>query len=167
MCSNEDLKELGVGMGPRKKLSSFISQENERQKLAKERRAREAAERLEKERQAAAKEVVDSASDVFGVKIIKGLAGTGQTHVEYPQLHFTPQHLFALGSPIGLFLTVRSVQWDPGVWRRGEGEGSGGGEVLAKGGGWWVLARDGWGAEPIVSVCWYSSQLARLYALYE
>ena len=111
MCSNEDLKELGLGMGPRKKLSSFILQENERQEAARERRAK--AEKLEKEQQAA-KETVDSSGvmgNLFGVKIIKGLAGTGQTHVEYPQLQFRPDHLFALGSPIGLFLTVRSVQY--------------------------------------------------------
>lgn len=111
MCSNEDLKELGLTMGPRKKLSSFILQEAERQKLAKEHRAR-AAEKLERERRQAAKEAADVAAvvgNLFGVKIVKGLAGTGQTHVEYPQLQFTPQHLFALGSPIGLFLTVRSV----------------------------------------------------------
>ena len=41
------------------------------------------------------------------VKIIQGLAGTGQTYVEYPQLMFQPQQLFLLGSPLGLFLTVR------------------------------------------------------------
>lgn len=111
MCSKEDLKELGLGMGPRKKLSSFISQENERQEAAKERRARETAERLEQERREA-KEAVDAAvtaARLFGVKILKGVAGTGQTYVEYPQLLFQPQQLFAIGSPIGLFLTVRYV----------------------------------------------------------
>ena len=113
MCCNEDLKELEIGMGPRKKLSSFIAQENEKRQLAKERKAKEAAERLEQERKAAVKETTDavtsthSMTKVFGVKIIQGLAGTGQTFVDYPQLLFHPQHLFALGSPIGLFLTVR------------------------------------------------------------
>lgn len=110
MCSNDDLKELGLTMGPRKKLSAFIAQENVRQKVAKERRVCEAAEKLKREQQAA-KEAVDSAAmeNLFGVKIIMGMAGTGQTYVKYPQLRFTPRHLFALGSPIGLFLTVRSV----------------------------------------------------------
>ena len=109
MCSNEDLKELGLAMGPRKKLASYISQEKVRQEASAERLAREAAEREERERQES-KEAIDSASSVaqlFGVKIIKGVAGTGQTYVEYPQLTFVPQQLFALGSPIGLFLTVR------------------------------------------------------------
>lgn len=46
-------------------------------------------------------------SRFLNVKIVRGLAGTGQMHVEYPQLLFHPQHLFAFGSPIGIFLTVR------------------------------------------------------------
>lgn len=115
MCSNDDLKELEIGMGPRKKLSSFISQESQRRQQARERRAREAAERLEQEQRAAAQEAADAAvvaassseARLLGVKMIQGVAGTGQTFVEYPQLLFHPQHLFAVGSPIGLFLTVR------------------------------------------------------------
>ena len=42
-----------------------------------------------------------------GVKFVKGEAGTGQPHVLFPQLHFETENLFALGSPIGLFLIVR------------------------------------------------------------
>lgn len=112
MCSNDDLKELGLTMGPRKKLVAFIAQETERRQVSAERRAQEAAERQERE-QREAKEAVDSASvsaELFGVKIIKGVAGTGQTYVDYPQLTFAPQQLFALGSPIGLFLTVRYMR---------------------------------------------------------
>ena len=37
----------------------------------------------------------------------QGLAGTGQPFVEYPQLDLEFYALFALGSPIGMFLTVR------------------------------------------------------------
>ena len=39
----------------------------------------------------------------------QGLAGTGQPYVEYPLLDFEPYTLFALGSPLGMFLTVRYV----------------------------------------------------------
>ncbi len=102
-------------MGPRKKLNAFIKEQSAKQMLylqaREERRAREAAEKLEQEKKE--KEEVDAAmattSTLLGVQIIKGLAGTGQAYVEYPQLLFQPQHLFALGSPIGLFLTVRYV----------------------------------------------------------
>ena len=37
----------------------------------------------------------------------QGTAGTGQPYVRYPKLNFEPRNMFALGSPIGLFLTVR------------------------------------------------------------
>ena len=39
----------------------------------------------------------------------RGMAGTGQPTVHYSKLDFNPAHMFALGSPIGLFTTVRYV----------------------------------------------------------
>ena len=107
MCSNDDLKELGLAMGPRKKLSSFITQQNEDLKLRKERKAKEAAKKLEQEQKELKARRASVETKVLKVKIIQGLAGTGQTYVEYPQLMFQPQQLFLLGSPLGLFLTVR------------------------------------------------------------
>ncbi|KAK9509364.1 hypothetical protein O3M35_006699 [Rhynocoris fuscipes] len=41
---------------------------------------------------------------------IAGSAGTGQPYIAYPQLHFQPKAFFALGSPIGMFLTVRGLE---------------------------------------------------------
>ena len=35
MCTNDDLKELGISMGPRKKLSSYITEQAEKQRIAK------------------------------------------------------------------------------------------------------------------------------------
>lgn len=35
--------------------------------------------------------------------------GTGQPQIQYPQLKFHPKALFALGSPIGMFVTVRGL----------------------------------------------------------
>ena len=35
MCSNDDLKELSIPMGPRKKLSSFIKEHAEKERIAK------------------------------------------------------------------------------------------------------------------------------------
>lgn len=111
MCTVDDLKELGVPMGPRKKLSTFITEELEKQQVAKERKAREReAREKEQQRLQQQQEAVDSAlqkATLQGVKFVRGLAGTGQPFIEYPQLNFQPQFLFALGSPIGLFLTVR------------------------------------------------------------
>lgn len=38
-----------------------------------------------------------------------GPAGTGQPYIAYPQLMFNPKKFFALGSPIGMFVTVRGI----------------------------------------------------------
>lgn len=38
-----------------------------------------------------------------------GHAGTGQPYISYPQLNFQPKHFFALGSPIGMFVTIRGI----------------------------------------------------------
>ncbi|XP_062554414.1 mucin-2 isoform X2 [Armigeres subalbatus] len=38
-----------------------------------------------------------------------GAAGTGQPFIAYPQLLFNPKKFFALGSPIGMFVTVRGI----------------------------------------------------------
>ena len=39
----------------------------------------------------------------------RGVAGTGQPTVRYAKLNFEPANMFALGSPMGLFVTVRGV----------------------------------------------------------
>ncbi|KAL7017113.1 hypothetical protein ACKWTF_010254 [Chironomus riparius] len=38
-----------------------------------------------------------------------GLSGTGQPLMTYKQLIFEPKHFFALGSPIGMFVTIRGI----------------------------------------------------------
>ena len=50
-----------------------------------------------------------SVSSVASVEVVyqQGLAGTGQPYVEYPQVDLDFYALFALGSPIGMFQTVR------------------------------------------------------------
>ena len=50
-----------------------------------------------------------SLAAVGSVEVVyqQGLAGTGQPYVEYPQLDLNFYALFALGSPIGMFQTVR------------------------------------------------------------
>ena len=74
-----------------------------------ERKARAEAERKARELELARqeKETGQKQPTLQGVKFVKGEAGTGQPHVLFPQLHFRTENLFALGSPIGLFLIVR------------------------------------------------------------
>ncbi|XP_018399338.1 PREDICTED: phospholipase DDHD2 isoform X2 [Cyphomyrmex costatus] len=43
------------------------------------------------------------------VSYVMGAAGTGQPYIHYPQLNFRPRAFFALGSPIGMFVTVRGI----------------------------------------------------------
>lgn len=44
------------------------------------------------------------------VDYIQGVGGTGQPRIRYPQLRFSPVCCFALGSPVGLFLSARGVE---------------------------------------------------------
>jgi len=113
ICGESDLKELGIPMGPRKKLITYASE-----KLLEERRK-------EKEKEAAAEAAAAAASKestdagpcaarqdsvaISHVSYEVGLAGTGQPFVKYPKLAFEPVGCFALGSPIGMFLTVRGL----------------------------------------------------------
>lgn len=43
------------------------------------------------------------------ISYVMGAAGTGQPYIHYPQLNFHPRAFFALGSPIGMFVTVRGI----------------------------------------------------------
>lgn len=43
------------------------------------------------------------------ISYVIGAAGTGQPYIRYPQLNFHPRAFFALGSPIGMFVTVRGI----------------------------------------------------------
>ena len=53
--------------------------------------------------------IARSSSSLPSVEVLyeQGVAGTGQPYVDYPQLDLQFYALFALGSPIGMFLTVR------------------------------------------------------------
>ncbi|XP_011707116.1 PREDICTED: phospholipase DDHD2-like, partial [Wasmannia auropunctata] len=43
------------------------------------------------------------------ISYVMGAAGTGQPYIHYPQLNFHPGAFFALGSPIGMFVTIRGI----------------------------------------------------------
>ncbi|XP_063048053.1 SEC23-interacting protein [Engraulis encrasicolus] len=119
MCTVEDLKEMGIPLGPRKKFSKFV----------KERASKQAAKEAAK---AAAKEVLKEAPPpqntepapapvpskppvgrtVSSIHVDYNYfeIGTGQVSVIYHTLDFEPSNFFALGSPIGMFLTVRGLE---------------------------------------------------------
>ncbi|XP_057704479.1 SEC23-interacting protein isoform X2 [Corythoichthys intestinalis] len=114
MCTMEDLKEMGIPLGPRKKIAKYV----------KERVAKQTAAQEKKAEVQAVSEVVEPAQAV-GTAPEKNLpagvssihvdynyfeVGTGQVSVVYHNLDFNPLNFFALGSPIGMFLTVRGLE---------------------------------------------------------
>uniref|UniRef100_A0A8D0CP37 SEC23 interacting protein n=1 Tax=Sander lucioperca TaxID=283035 RepID=A0A8D0CP37_SANLU len=118
MCTIEDLKEMGIPLGPRKKISKFV----------KERAAQQAAQQAAQEKKAEVCQVAApppaaaAPADPSVKKLPVGNSvsihvdynyfevGTGQVSVVYHALDFEPMNFFALGSPIGMFLTVRGLE---------------------------------------------------------
>ncbi|XP_036381994.1 phospholipase DDHD2-like isoform X2 [Megalops cyprinoides] len=120
LCSENDLKELGIPLGPRKKILSFIR----KRRLLEEYRA--GTPLLAPGLQAGREDVGPAGSDAQGSSqrntFLRALSttsavdyeyfdvGIGQVSINYPQLAFHPQTFFAFGSPIGMFLTVRGLK---------------------------------------------------------
>uniref|UniRef100_A0AAQ5XHN2 DDHD domain-containing protein n=1 Tax=Amphiprion ocellaris TaxID=80972 RepID=A0AAQ5XHN2_AMPOC len=103
MCTIEDLKEMGIPLGPRKKIAKFV-----KERLNKLVTPTPAAEALAN---AAIKQLpVGNAVSSVHVDYNYFEVGTGQVSVVYHALDFEPVNFFALGSPIGMFLTVRGLE---------------------------------------------------------
>uniref|UniRef100_A0A8C4E8B8 SEC23 interacting protein n=1 Tax=Dicentrarchus labrax TaxID=13489 RepID=A0A8C4E8B8_DICLA len=119
MCTVEDLKEMGIPLGPRKKIVKFVE----------ERVKKQAARRAAQEKKAEVSQVAapPPAAEALPDPSVKTLpagntvssihvdynyfeVGTGQVSVVYHALDFEPVNFFALGSPIGMFLTVRGLE---------------------------------------------------------
>ncbi|NXA16952.1 S23IP protein, partial [Ibidorhyncha struthersii] len=132
MCTVDDLKEMGIPLGPRKKIANFVKDKaakQEQKKAVAEKKAMLAATLQTQEDAQKAKETGTSVSpsesgqlhskrklpvgaSVSSVNIDYEYfeVGTGQVSVVYSALDFEPDIFFALGSPIGVFLTVRGVE---------------------------------------------------------
>lgn len=118
MCTVEDLKEMGIPLGPRKKIAKFVKERVSRQ-AARQRRGEAKEESLAAAPQpapddpagtSAPKPPVGSAVSSVHVDYNYFEVGTGQVSVIYHSLDFEPVNFFALGSPIGMFLTVRGLE---------------------------------------------------------
>jgi len=90
-CSEDDLKEAGLPLGPRKKLLMYLAD-----------RAAGGGKSGYAEFQAS------SVARQVSYKV--GPAGTGQPSVRYPHLDIQPTAFFALGSPTGMFMAVRGIE---------------------------------------------------------
>ncbi|XP_036591132.1 SEC23-interacting protein isoform X1 [Trichosurus vulpecula] len=127
MCTVDDLKEMGIPLGPRKKIVNFVKDKAaklEQKKEASDKKTLMANLRGQEETAQRAKETTRVASEADPSKrklpvgpFVSSVhvdydsfeIGTGQVSVVYNSLDFEPEIFFALGSPIGVFLTVRGV----------------------------------------------------------
>uniref|UniRef100_A0A671VXV1 DDHD domain containing 2 n=1 Tax=Sparus aurata TaxID=8175 RepID=A0A671VXV1_SPAAU len=99
LCQDSDLKDLGIPLGPRKKILNYV----------KRKWLPESLGLTMQQPQFHRAQSITSAVDYEYFDV-----GIGQVSIEYPQLAFHPQTFFAFGSPIGMFLTVRGLkQVDP------------------------------------------------------
>ncbi|XP_004625674.1 SEC23-interacting protein [Octodon degus] len=126
MCTVDDLKEMGIPLGPRKKIANFVKLKAAKleQKKTSEKKAVMASTMKVQENIPKAKEIPSLSSETNESKrklpvgaYICSLhvdyesfeVGTGQVSVVHNSLDFEPEIFFALGSPIGVFLTIRGV----------------------------------------------------------
>ncbi|XP_054877702.1 SEC23-interacting protein isoform X2 [Poeciliopsis prolifica] len=115
MCTMEDLKDMGIPLGPRKKITKFVKERVSRQAGRQQTKAEAKEESPAAVPQAAAssattKPPVGSTVSSVHVNYNYFEVGTGQVSVIYHSLDFEPVNFFALGSPIGMFLTVRGLE---------------------------------------------------------
>ncbi|XP_061083794.1 SEC23-interacting protein isoform X1 [Conger conger] len=124
MCTVEDLKEMGIPLGPRKKIAKFVKERASKQEKAAQRAANAPPPPLAPPIQSEpipAPHPVQSESTAGTLSVHGAVSsmpvdydyfevGTGQVSVVYPSLDFQPVSFFALGSPIGMFLTVRGLE---------------------------------------------------------
>uniref|UniRef100_A0A8C1W593 SEC23 interacting protein n=1 Tax=Cyprinus carpio TaxID=7962 RepID=A0A8C1W593_CYPCA len=99
MCTIDDLKEMAIPLGPRKKLANFAARKAVKEKTTEP-----------TPHPAVSKLPVGRTMSSIHVDYNYFEIGTGQVSVVYHALVFEPVNFFALGSPIGMFLTVRGVE---------------------------------------------------------
>ncbi|XP_033476018.1 triacylglycerol hydrolase DDHD2 isoform X3 [Epinephelus lanceolatus] len=131
LCQDSDLKDLGIPLGPRKKILNYVR----RKWIPEDCKARIvrlppglqvapqvtndhdgnkssglAMQQSQFHRAQSVTSAVDYEYFDVGIGQTNGGIAKGQVSIDYPQLAFHPQTFFAFGSPIGMFLTVRGLK---------------------------------------------------------
>ncbi|XP_043106501.1 phospholipase DDHD2 [Puntigrus tetrazona] len=104
LCSEKDLKDIGIPLGPRKKIMNCVKKWKHSRSgggHAAQNEMHSPSLGMRNEHHTPTTSAVDYQH--FDV-------GIGQVSIDYPQLAFHPQAFFAMGSPIGMFLTVRGLK---------------------------------------------------------
>ncbi|KAF5892770.1 phospholipase DDHD2 isoform X2, partial [Clarias magur] len=108
LCSENDLRDLGIPLGPCKKIMNCVK----KWKLRSEAQTGKHSSHTEEKRNFPEIQslIRESRPKTSAVDYQHFDVGIGQVSINYPQLNFHPQAFFAFGSPIGMFLTVRGLK---------------------------------------------------------
>ncbi|XP_048060870.1 SEC23-interacting protein [Megalobrama amblycephala] len=121
LCTIDDLKEMSIPLGPRKKLANFVKEKSAKQAARKAVKEKIVEKEEPKETQPPVQTEPTPDTAISKLPVGRNMSsihvdynyfeiGTGQVSVVYHALDFEPVNFFALGSPIGMFLTVRGVE---------------------------------------------------------
>ncbi|KAI4875244.1 hypothetical protein NFI96_010712 [Prochilodus magdalenae] len=103
LCSERDLKELGIPLGPRKKILNYVKKWKLQAPAAQTGKHFQNSTGFQSL-------IQEGPTTTSAVDYQHFDVGIGQVSINYPQLAFHPQAFFAFGSPIGMFLTVRGLK---------------------------------------------------------
>uniref|UniRef100_A0A8D2EPR4 DDHD domain containing 2 n=1 Tax=Theropithecus gelada TaxID=9565 RepID=A0A8D2EPR4_THEGE len=102
LCTDRDLQEMGIPLGPRKKILNYFSTRKNATGINRPTLQPASGANIPKESEFCSSSNTRN-SDYLDV-------GIGQVSVKYPRLIYKPEIFFAFGSPIGMFLTVRGLK---------------------------------------------------------
>ncbi|XP_034617872.1 phospholipase DDHD2 isoform X2 [Trachemys scripta elegans] len=115
LCTEKDLKDMGIPLGPRTKILHYVRTKDETQDARKQAHVPagndDKSEDAPKPESGSSPHLGTRSSSMNGGGKCQYLdVGLGQVSANYPQLIYKPDIFFAFGSPIGMFLTVRGVK---------------------------------------------------------
>ncbi|XP_020731878.1 triacylglycerol hydrolase DDHD2 isoform X1 [Odocoileus virginianus] len=100
LCTDKDLQEMGIPLGPRKKILNYFRTRKNSMGVNRPTPQSPAGANMSN---------IPKESEFYSST--NGLdVGIGQVPVKYPRLIYKPEIFFAFGSPIGMFLTVRGLK---------------------------------------------------------
>nr|XP_020023144.1 phospholipase DDHD2 isoform X2 [Castor canadensis] len=103
LCTDRDLQEMGIPLGPRKKLLNYFGTRKHSVGINRPTIPSASEVNSPKESEFCSTRNVTKNDDCLDV-------GIGQVSIRYPRLNYKPEIFFAFGSPIGMFLTVRGLK---------------------------------------------------------
>lgn len=104
LCSDKDLQDVGIPLGPRKKILNYFRTRKNSLGINKLNPPSTSGMNLSDPKVSeVCRGIDDTGNEYLDV-------GIGQVSVRYPRLKYKPEIFFAFGSPIGMFLTVRGLK---------------------------------------------------------